>query len=116
MTLDLIRLFQAAPSSIGISAKEIAALEAIRAIGIQGACCADLQEKIAEHTGKEPRIATLYGLLTEMERKGLIAPFQTSQHDKGGRPRQVYRLTESGRRAIALGEAMVESHADLIPA
>ena len=106
--MNTIHLFHAASSKIGISAKEIAALKAIWEMGGQ-ACCADLQEKITEHTGKEPRIATLYGLLTDMERKGLIEPFHTSQHDKGGRPRQLYQLTESGRQAIALGEAMREA-------
>jgi len=114
--LNLISLFKGASSKIGVNAKEIATLEAIRALGASGACCADLQEKILEHTGKEPRIATLYDLLTELERKGLIEPFQSVHHDNGGRPRQVYRLTESGRKAIALGEAMAGSIADLIPA
>ena len=114
--MDLISLFKGATSKIGITAKEIATLEAVRSLGTRGACCADLQETILAHTGKEPRIATLYDLLTELERKGLIEPFQSVHHDNGGRPRQVYRLTDSGRHAIALGEAMAGSVADLIPA
>ncbi|MEA2936877.1 MAG: Transcriptional regulator PadR-like family [Alphaproteobacteria bacterium] len=114
--MNLISLFQTAPTSIGISAREIAVLECIRALGNRGGCCADLQEQILQHTGKEPRIATLYALLTELDRKGLVEPFESIQHEKGGRPRQVYRLTEAGRQAIALGVAMAQSHAHLIPA
>ena len=101
---------------MSISAKEIAVLDAIRSHGRDGASCADLQETILAHTGKEPRIATLYTVLSELERKGLIEPFASAQHEKGGRPRQVYVLTESVRRAIALGEAMVIRGAQPVPA
>jgi DNA-binding PadR family transcriptional regulator len=112
--LDLITLFSG--SALSISAKEIAVLDAIRSHGRSGACCADLQETILAHTGKEPRIATLYSVLAELERKGLIEAIASAQHEKGGRPRQVYVLTESGRRAIALGEAMVSRIALPVPA
>lgn len=91
-------------------------LDAIDVFGHRGASCADLQEKILEQTSKEPRIATLYHLLTDLERKGLIEPFESVQHERGGRPRQMFRVTESGRRAISLGEAMAYNQGHTVPA
>lgn len=106
-------LFQADPAKISVSGKEIAVLWAIASLK-NAACCGDLQGEILNHTGKEPRLATLYALLTGLERKGLIEPFVSNQHENGGRPRHVYRVTEAGRRAIALGEAMAERQGALL--
>jgi len=111
--LGLISLFTG--SAMSITAKEIAVLDAIRSHGRAGACCADLQETILTHIGKKPGIATLYAILAELERKGLIEHFASAQHKKGGRPRQ-YVLTESGRLAIDLGEAIVSRVAHPVPA
>jgi DNA-binding MarR family transcriptional regulator len=112
--LGLISLFTG--SAMSITAKEIAVLDAIRSHGRTGACCADLQETILAHTGKKPQIATLYAILAELERKGLIEHFASAQHKKGGRPRQAYVLTDSGRLAIDLGEAIVSRVAHPVPA
>ncbi len=98
--------------NIGVSSMEIALLESIRSVG-KDASCADLQEKIREHTGKKPGTVTLYRILLELRRKSLIKLAATDA-TRCGRPRQLYRLTPVGRRAIQLGEAIVRTSRDQV--
>lgn len=114
---NLLQLFRSdrAPA-ISLTGKEIALLEAIRMNGSTGVCAADVQRAIAKGTGKEPRLATLYGAIIDLERKGLLEITGSTLPDKGGRPRRLFALTKNGRLALALGEAMASDVRPLVPA
>lgn len=115
--MNLLELFRSdrAPA-VSLSGKEIAVLEAIRLSGPTGVCAADLQRIIADEIGQEPRLATLYGAITDLERKGLLETAASSLPDRGGRPRRLFALTPRGRLALNLGEAMAADAQGLVPA
>lgn len=69
-----------------------------------------LADRIREATGGAIDIAegSLYPTLRDLEAAGLIASAGTeSRGDRGGRPRQLYRITETGRRLAAEHRAAV---------
>ena len=103
-------------AAISLSGREIAVLAAVRKNGRTGVCAADLQRTIAKETGKEPRLATLYGTIADLERKSLLATEESVLPKNGGRPRRLFKLTENGQLALSLGEAMVADSRSLIPA
>ena len=115
--MNLLTLFrnEHAPA-IALGGREFAVLEAIRRSEPTGACAADLQRLIAEETRKEPRLATLYGAISDLERKGLLATVASAQAIRGGRPRRLFTLTANGRLALALGEAMAKDAKAPMPA
>jgi hypothetical protein len=98
-------------SAISLSGREIAVLDAVRKVGPTGACAADLQSAIAAATSKEPRLATLYATILDLQKKGLLEAASSSLPENGGRPRRQFTLTSRGRLAHQLGEEMA-SHAD----
>jgi hypothetical protein len=93
--------------SVSLTSKHLAVLAGIHALGPVGACCADLQRKISADCGSQPRLATLYSILSDLEQKGLLKTVDLALPENGGRPRRLYQITKAGRRAIALGEAIV---------
>jgi hypothetical protein len=111
---NLIRFFsnEQAPT-ISLSGREIALLDAVGRAGATGVCAADLQRAIAAVTGKEPRLATLYGAISDLQRKGLLGS-ASSVEETAGRPRRLFKLTRSGRLALNLGEAMASSDASAL--
>jgi hypothetical protein len=115
LTVNLMHFFSSehAPT-ISLSGREIALLDAIRRTGTMGACAADLQLAITDATGKEPRLATLYGTLSDLQRKGLLETSRDSIEETGGRPRRLFNLTKKGRLALDLGEAMASSDASAL--
>lgn len=102
-------------AEVSLSGREVALLEAVRIAGPTGACAADLQRVIGKEIGKEPRLATLYGAITDLERKGLLQIVASDQPTNGGRPRRLFALTKNGRLALTLGEAMANV-SPLVPA
>ncbi len=116
-TVNLIQLFRSdrAPA-ISLTGKEIALLDAVRRTEPTGACAADLQRAIAKETGKEPRLATLYGAISELERKKLLETTASAHPEKGGRPRRLFKLTKNGHLALALGEAIAADASPFVTA
>jgi PadR family transcriptional regulator len=104
--------FNSEGPTVSLTAKQLAVLAAIHDLGPVGACCADLQWKIAADCGHEPRLATLYSILSDLERKGLLKTIDLALPENGGRPRRLYQLTKVGARALSLGEVIVQHLAD----
>lgn len=107
--VNLIELFfNSEGPSVSLTSKHLAVLAGTHALGPVGACCADLQRKIkADCGGNQPRLATLYSILSDLERKGLLKTVDLTLPENGGRPRRLYQITKAGRRALALGEEIV---------
>lgn len=115
--VNLISLFRSDRSAaISLTGKEIAVLEAVKRNEATGVCAADIQRILSVELGKEARLATLYGAISDLERKNLIEESGFSPPDQGGRPRRLFKLTENGRLAHALGEAMAGSALSFAPA
>ena len=111
--MNLTQLFfNSEGPTVSLTAKHLAVLAGVRVLGPVGACCADLQRKIHADCGHEPRLATLYSLLADLERKGLLKTVDLAPPDNGGRPRRLYQLTNAGLRAIALGETIAQHLGD----
>ena len=92
-----------------LSGKHWAVMSALHLLGPVGACCADLQRLIAADCGgEEPRLATIYTLLLDLERRGLVTPIDAVLAGTGGRPRRLHKLTKAGAKALTLGETMAE--------
>lgn len=107
--MNLTQLFfNSEGPSVSLTSKHLAVLAGIEALGPVGACCADLQRKIEADCGSEPRLATLYSILSDLERKGLLKTIDLALPENGGRPRRLYQVTKAGRRALALGEAIAQ--------
>jgi hypothetical protein len=115
--VNLINFFSSerAPT-ISLSGREFALLDAIRRTEPIGACAADLQRAIAAETGKDPRLATLYGAILDLQRKGLVETSGSALAEAGGRPRRLFKLTRNGHLALTLGEAMASDASALAPA
>ena len=92
---------------ISVSENEFIVLDLVAKFNESGICTADMQVELAKLTGKEWRMATLYGLITELGSKRLIQNSALSHPDNGGRPRKLYSLTEGGQLAQRLGEQLV---------
>jgi hypothetical protein len=105
--------FRTEGPSTSLTAKELAVLDGVHSLGPVGACCGDLQRKIkADCGGDEPRLATLYGLLSSLEQKGLIKQFDLALPQNGGRPRRMFQITPAGCDALAVGER-IATHLNL---
>jgi hypothetical protein len=107
--------FNSEGPSVSLTSKDLAVLAGVHALGPVGACCADLQRKIQADCGHPPRLATLYSILSDLERKGLLKTIDLALPENGGRPRRLYQITKAGRRGLALGEAIVQ-HMDIAAA
>lgn len=106
--MNLTQLFfNSEGPSVSLTSKHLAVLAGTHALGPVGACCADLQRKIKADCGNQPRLATLYSILADLERKGLLKTVDLAAPENGGRPRRLYQITKAGHRALALGEAIV---------
>lgn len=117
--IKIVSLFQLFNSdkatTIALNGRDIAILEAVR-LNPTGICAADVVTLIERETGKEPRLATVYNAILDMERKGLIKAGGTATGGNGGRPRRLYLLTPTGELALQLGEQLVGHQLELTPA
>lgn len=113
--MNLMELFRSEKTSaVSLSGREIAVLDAVRRCGATGVCAADLQSAIAAATDREPRLATLYATILELQKKGLLEAASTSLPENGGRPRRLFTLTSRGRLAHQLGEEMASAATPLV--
>lgn len=106
MTLASL-FFDTKGPSVSLTAKDLAVLDGLRELGPVGACCADLQRKLAQDCGQTPRLATLYALILRLEQKGLIEHIDMAASENGGRRSRLYQITKAGSRALDLGETIV---------
>ncbi|MFC5505181.1 PadR family transcriptional regulator [Bosea massiliensis] len=105
-SVSLLQLFRSdKASTIALSGREIAVLEAIR-LNPTGICAADILTLIEEQTGKQPRLATVYDTILGLEKKNLIRSSGISSAPNGGRPRKLFELTEIGQKALDFAGSM----------
>lgn len=72
-----------------------------------------IRKEVAEHTQGELTLwpATLYGTLQDMDAAGLLVDAEDSS--EGGRERRSYRMTETGRAALAAETERLAALVDL---
>jgi DNA-binding PadR family transcriptional regulator len=105
--VNLARLFfESRGPAVSLTAKELAVLDSVRALETP-TCCSELQRKLRQDCGQEPRLATLYSVLIELERKGLLKTVDSVTPENGGRPSRRYKITAVGENAIDLGATIV---------
>ena len=62
---------------------------------------AAIHAEILDATGRDVSIPSVYVTLTRLSKKGFVsADVDHAGHDRGGRPRKVFTLTEAGVREL----------------
>ena len=92
--------------AIALTAQDFAVLDAYRSLGKRSACAADVFLVLQRELKKDPRIPTVYKVVTKLRDLGLLEDVGESSAPNGGRPRRLFQLTEEGRRALSVADSM----------
>ena len=72
-----------------------------------------IRDTIDEYTGRDVIVGQVYAALDRLESKSLIrSRVSTPDPVPGGRARKLFKITQSGRRALAASRHMVDRMAD----
>lgn len=102
--MDLSKLISTGRVDLG--GRDIAVLFVVDA-SPDGICVADTLTSLEGNIGRQVRLSTVYDTVLNLERKGLVRRVGKSRAENGGRPRQLYGITEMGRTALCLARRMV---------
>jgi hypothetical protein len=102
----LHQFFAQDANAISLTGQDFAVLDAYRALGPRPACAADVFLFIRNSLGRDPRLPTIFKIVTRLRARGLLEERGEGLAPEGGRPRRLYRLTPVGRSALALAESM----------
>lgn len=97
--------FERNAPAITLSIKELSILDIIKIKGESGICAADVASAISDENKKEPRLSTVYNIVLDLEKKGLIAQSGVADSE-GGRPRRIFSITKLGNDSLNIGRSI----------
>jgi hypothetical protein len=108
--MKLTKMFLASPAKLSLGTQDFAILDVYRSLGAQSACAADVYLQLQKTLGRDPRLPTVYKVVTKLRDLGLLTDVgEAPSH--GGRPRRMFQLTAAGRNALDLADQMAANAA-----